>query len=94
MTERTDLTTDWGEATRLIEVASPSTDIILQDLHDTLRSNTKQAGEGHDDNQDDDPLVDSAGKEALGGGVLVGIGEFARFDGGWKKAWPFGKLFG
>lgn len=73
MTERTDLTTFWEEDPRIIEAASPSVEIALQDLHDTLRSNTKQAGEGDLENIDDDFIIDSAGKEDLGGGVSVGI---------------------
>ena len=75
MTERTDLTTFWEESPRIIEVAAPSTSIINQDLHDTLKSNTEQASENDDSlvSMDDDPLIDSAGKEDLGGGVQVGI---------------------
>lgn len=73
MTERTDLTTDWSESPRIIEVADPSNEIVIQDLHDTLRSNTEQAGEGDLDNLDDEFIIDSAGKEDLGGGTLVGI---------------------
>ena len=73
MAERSDLTTDWAESPRLVEVAGPSTDIIVQDLHDTLNSNTKQASHTEIENLDDDPLIDSAGKEDLGGGVQVGI---------------------
>jgi hypothetical protein len=75
MTERTDLTTYWEEGPRLIEVADTSSEITIQDLHDTLKSNTQQASENDDslDNMDDDPLIDSAGKEDLGGGVSVGI---------------------
>jgi len=75
MTERSDLTTYWEEGPRLIEIADTSSEIVIQDLHDTLKSNTEQAGENDDslDNMDDDPLIDSAGKEDLGGGVSVGI---------------------
>lgn len=75
MTERADLSTDWSESPRLIEVAAPSTAITIQDLLDTCRSNTLQPGEGGDglNNMDDDPIIDAAGKEDLGGGVLVGL---------------------
>lgn len=78
MTERTDLTTRWGLSPRIVEMSSATPEprqISIQDLHDTLKSNTKQAGENDDslDNVDDDPLIDSAGKEDLGDGVLVGI---------------------
>jgi hypothetical protein len=75
MAERSDLTTFWEESPRIVEVADPSSEIVLQDLHDTLKSNTEQASENDDslDNMDDEPLIDSAGKEDLGGGVSVGI---------------------
>lgn len=75
MAERADITVDWGLSPRLIEVALPSTEVINQDLHDTLKSNTLGAGEADDslENMDDDPIIDSAGKEDLGGGVEVGI---------------------
>lgn len=75
MAERTDLTTVWEESPRIVEVASPSTELVIQDLHDTLNSNTKQASHADDslESLDDDPLIDSAGKEDLGGGIQVGI---------------------
>lgn len=75
MTERSDLTTFWEEDPRIVEIASPSVSIIIQDLHDTLKSNTEQASENDDslDSLDDEPLIDSAGKENLGGGEEVGI---------------------
>jgi hypothetical protein len=75
MAERSDLTTFWEESPRLIEIAIPSTEIIMQDLHDTLNSNTEQASHSDDslDNMDDDPLIDSAGKENLGDGREVAI---------------------
>ncbi|UCD24754.1 MAG: hypothetical protein JSW51_02215, partial [Gemmatimonadota bacterium] len=59
----------------MIEVALPSTEVINQDLHDTLNSNTLQPGMSDDslENMDDDQIIDSAGKEDLGGGVEVGI---------------------
>jgi hypothetical protein len=68
MTVRNDLSVDWDVSPRIITVASPSTEITIQDLHDTLRD--------IEDRPDDltyDYLVDSAGKEPLGGGVYVGI---------------------
>ena len=75
MAERADLSVLWGEDVRLVEVALPSIVLINQDLHDTLNSNTLQPGMPDDslDNMDDDPIIDSAGKEDLGGGVEVGI---------------------
>lgn len=75
MTERSDITTYWEESPRIIEVADPSANLTMQDLHDTCRSDSKQPGEGGDslNNMDDDFIIDSAGKEDLGGGVSVGI---------------------
>jgi hypothetical protein len=74
MAERTDITVDWAESPRLIEVADPSAEVVLQDLHDTLRADTGvDYAESDLDNLDEPYLIDSAGKEALGGGVLVGI---------------------
>lgn len=66
MTIRTDLTIDWVSSPRIITVAAPSTEIIMQDLHDTLRSLEFAA-------IDKPPIVSSAGKEPLGGGVTVGL---------------------
>ncbi len=75
MTERSDITVDWGLSPRLIEVALPSTELSNQDAHDTLNSNTLQAGMSDDslENLDDDVIISSAGKENLGGGTEVGI---------------------
>jgi hypothetical protein len=75
MAERADITVDWGLSPRLIEVALPSVSLSNQDMHDTLNSNTLQPGMSDDslENMDDDPIIDSAGKEDLGGGVEVGI---------------------
>jgi len=49
-------------------VASPSTTITIQDLHDTCRD-----FEDNLDNMSYEKLINSAGKEDLGGGVQVGI---------------------
>jgi len=78
MTERAYVTVDRADSPRIIEVAAPpsgSNEITIQDLHDTLNSNTLPAGDADDslDNMDDEHLIDSAGKEQLGGGVKVGI---------------------
>lgn len=83
MTERDYVSTVWALSPRLIEVAAPaisgggggSNEITIQDLHDSLKSNTLQASENDDslESMDDDPLVDSEGKTNLGGGVSVGI---------------------
>lgn len=73
MAERNDITVFWSLSPRIIQIDAPSAEITIQDLHDTLRSMTEQAGEGFIDNLDDDFIIDSAGKEDLGGGVQVGI---------------------
>lgn len=68
MAVRTDVTVDWSVSPRIITVASPSTEITIQDLVDTCRSL-------EDDlyNMSFPHLIDAAGKEPLGGGTLVGI---------------------
>jgi len=68
MAVRTDLTVDWEASPRIITIADPSTEITIQDLHDSLTS-IEQSPEGIDRLK----LIDSAGKENLGGGVFVGI---------------------
>jgi hypothetical protein len=68
MAERTDITVDWRVSPRIITVASPSTEVTIQDLVDTLR--------GFEDdlvNMSYLQIISAAGKENLGGGVLVGI---------------------
>lgn len=68
MAVRTDVVVDFTVSPRIITVLAPSVEITLQDLHDTLR-------EIEDDvwNLKEPKLVNSSGKEALGGGVEVGI---------------------
>jgi hypothetical protein len=68
MTIRTDLTIDWEVSPRVITVDSPSVVISMQDLLDSLRNEEAKPA-----NMDDDSIVDAAGKEELGGGVLVGL---------------------
>jgi hypothetical protein len=68
MTIRTDVTIDWSSSPRIIEVAAPSTEISIQDLHDTCKY--------FEDNVEGvlhPYLIDSAGKEFLGGTLYVGI---------------------
>lgn len=36
MSVRTDLSVDWEASPRIITIADPSTNIIIQDLHDTV----------------------------------------------------------
>lgn len=68
MTVRGDITIDFGESPRIIRVAAPSTELTVQDLVDTMRALEDDAL-----NIDDEFMISAAGKEALGGGVLVGI---------------------
>lgn len=79
MSERSDITVDWGifsrSSPRIIEVGLPSTQLIIQDLVDTLRSNTLPAGEADDtlDNMDDDLILNSEGKVPVQPGLKTGI---------------------
>lgn len=68
MAFRSDVTVDWEASPRIITVASPSTEITIQDLHDTCVDLESRL-----ENLDDDVLISSAGKEDLGGGVSVGV---------------------
>lgn len=68
MTVRTDISVNFNLSPRLITIAAPSTEIVLQDLVDTLREIEDELI-----NMDEDHLIDAAGKEDLGGGVSVGI---------------------
>jgi len=69
MATREDISVDYQPSPRVVEVASPSTELVLQDLIDTLRISE----EGFVEGLAFDKLIDAAGKENLGGGVLVGI---------------------
>ena len=72
MTERTDVDVDYSQFPRIIEVASPSTEIIVQDIVDTLR-----LSEASFQGMSELKLLDASGKQDLGGGVFVGLtGEF------------------
>jgi len=51
---------------RIIEVLAPTTDVTVQEIVNAVRN-------WEDDNLSYDPLISAAGKEALGGGVTVGI---------------------
>lgn len=68
MAVRTDVTIDFSVSPRLIKIALPSTTITIQDLHDTLRTIEAEVF-----NMSFLKLINSAGKEPVGGGVLVGI---------------------
>jgi hypothetical protein len=69
MTTRDDVNADYQPSPRVVEVAAPSTELTVQDLVDTLRISE----EGFSEGLAFDKLIDAAGKEDLGGGVLVGI---------------------
>lgn len=71
MSIRNDLSIDWNASPRIITIAkngAASESISLQDLIDTLRFIEYQV-----DTQAYPYLIDSFGKQALGGGVKVGI---------------------
>jgi hypothetical protein len=68
MATRADVSVDFFLDPRVVRVAAPSTEIVIQDLHDTVR------------NIEDEPrfmqygdLISTAGKENLGGGITVGL---------------------
>jgi len=68
MAFRADVQVLWALSPRIILVDAPSTSIIVQDIVDTLRTLEDDL-----DNLDDDYILDASGKEALEGGVTVGI---------------------
>lgn len=68
MAFRDDVTVQWNLSPRIIRVAAPSTEISLQDLHDTLAEL-----EAHPENMVYPRIIESTGKQTLGAGVFVGI---------------------
>lgn len=68
MAFRDDITIDWDLSPRIIEVASPSTELNVQDLYDTLRVHGSYAT-----NMDDLEIVDASGKEQLGTNLYIGL---------------------
>ena len=68
MASRNDLVYDWNQSPRLIRVLSPSTELTIQDLHDTSRDREDEPGA-----MNYPAIIKSAGKEDLGGSVTVGI---------------------
>ena len=68
MTTRDDITIEWLLSPRIVKVASPSVEITIQDLVDTLRP-IEYSFRG----MSEPYLISAAGKEDLGGGVKVGI---------------------
>lgn len=68
MATRDDISVRWDLSPRIITVAAPSTEVTIQDLHDTLRDLEDEPA-----NMIYPSIISSAGKEELGGGVLVGL---------------------
>ncbi len=68
MAIRTDVTINWTSSPRLLTVASPSTEITVQEIVDTCRF-----FEDSEEGNNYEFLIDAAGKEPLGGDVSVGI---------------------
>lgn len=68
MAIRTDFTIDWSASPRVITVAAPSTECVMQDLLDTLRYLEAQPTA-----MEDASIVSASGKEDLGGGTKVGL---------------------
>jgi hypothetical protein len=68
VTVRTDLEIQYYRDPRILLVDEPSTEITVQDLVDTIR-----VAESSFTGMSYPHLIDAAGKEPLGGGVLVGI---------------------
>jgi hypothetical protein len=66
---RSDITVDWTQSPRIITVAAPSTELTIQDLHDTLRVLSEQPWEGLAYPK----IINTFGKQDLGGGVAVGL---------------------
>lgn len=69
MSIRTDILVDFNVSPRIITVEAPSTELTMQDLVDTMRTIEDDLLTG----MSQPKILDAAGKEGLGGGVLVGI---------------------
>lgn len=68
MAFRDDISVQYNLSPRIVRVAAPSTQLSIQDLHDTLRDI-----EDEPINMVYPDLIRTAGKEQLGAGVLVGL---------------------
>lgn len=68
MTARSDIHVVWPLSPRIVVVESPSEDLECQDLVDTLAEVESELGA-----LDDRRIVESSGKQDLGGGLLVGV---------------------
>jgi len=72
MAVRNDISVDWSASPRIITVAkngAASEALTIQDLHDTVRDLEDELPAG----MSYPHLINSAGKESLGGGTFVGI---------------------
>jgi hypothetical protein len=68
MAFRSDITIDWHLSPRIIRIAAPSTEVGIQDLHDTVRELEQ------DPNAMQYPfIISTEGKQLLGPGVFVGL---------------------
>ena len=68
MAFRSDISINFELSPRIVTIAAPSEEVTIQDLHDTLVGiQDSIEGSEHPD------LISTAGKEDLGGGVLVGL---------------------
>lgn len=68
MATRSDVSVDYFLSPRIVRVAAPSTELTIQDLHDTVRDIEDEPGA-----MQYPELISTAGKEELGGGVTVGL---------------------
>lgn len=68
MTVRDDISVIQQLSPRVVEIAQPSTEIVMQDYVDTLRIEEERF-----QSMGFNKLINASGKEDLGGGVLVGI---------------------
>lgn len=68
MATRTDVSVEYNSSPRVVEVAAPSVEMVMQDWVDTLRKQ-EDSFQGMAFTK----LLNASGKEDLGGGVLVGI---------------------
>jgi hypothetical protein len=68
MATRSDIDVFYNLSPRLVRIAAPSTEVTIQDLHDTLRDIEDEPA-----NLIYPDLIESAGKEPLGGNVFVGL---------------------
>ena len=74
MAVRSDITVNWNLSPRVITVQAPSTEVTIQDLHDTLRDLEDEPLEmTYGSTASTGSIIETAGKESLGGGVSVGL---------------------